>query len=78
MGTHLTPLSNVDQLHADLLVTNLQAVHFFDCQSRLFCVLVLDESETFAHTSLRVSVDVHILNFSEGLKQLFQLSLLNL
>jgi hypothetical protein len=35
----------------------------------------LDERETFAHTRLRVSVDIHVLDLSERLKQLLQVLL---
>lgn len=71
-------LGYVDQLDTDLLTADLQAVHCLHCESSLLGVLVLDEGETFAHTGLRISVDVHIFDLSEGLKKIFELGFLHL
>ena len=77
MGTDFSPLGHVDELHCDFLVSDLQPVHFLHCQARLLGVLILNECETLAHTSLRISVDVHVLDFSEGLEKFFEFGLLH-
>lgn len=77
MGAHFSPLGHVDELHCDFLVSDLQTVHFLDSQTSFLGVLILNECETFAHTSLRISVDVHVFDFSEGLEKFFEFGLLH-
>jgi hypothetical protein len=77
MGADFSPLGHVDELHCDFLVPDLQPVHFLHSQTCLLGVLILNECETLAHTSLRISVDVHVLDFSEGLEKFFEFGLLH-
>lgn len=78
VGAYFSLLGHIYQLHADLLVADLQTVHFLHGQASLLGVLVLDEGETFAHTGLRISVDVHVFDLSKGFEEVFKLGFLHL
>ena len=78
MSTDFSSLSDVHELNSNGLFSNHQAVHFFNCYLSLLGVLVLNESEAFAHTCLWITMDIHILDLAERLKELLQLGFLDL
>lgn len=78
MCTDLSLAHDVDNLDSDLLVPDFQSIHFLHGESCLLRVLILNEGESLAHTSLGIPVDIHILDLPKGLEQFLELCLLHL
>ena len=76
---YLSLLLDIDELHSNFLVVgDSETVHCLDCCFCSFRITVLNESITLAGSCLRISVDIHIINFTKRFKKLFQVLLWNL
>ena len=78
MSANFSLLSNVDQFYTNFLIPNLQSIHILYSQFRLFHITLLNEGETFTHTSLRISMYVDIFDLAKRFEKFFQLRFLNL
>lgn len=78
MSTNFSLLSNVNQFYTYFLISDLQPIHVFYSQFSLFHVVILNESETFTHTSLRISMYIYIFDLTKRFKEFFQFRFLNL
>ena len=73
MSANFALLSNVNQFHTDFLISNLKSIHIFYSQFCFFHIMILNESETFAHTSLGISVYIYVFDLTKRFKKFFQL-----
>jgi hypothetical protein len=72
---YFTLLLDSHNLNWDFLVSNYKAIHLLHCSFSFLWIDVLDKSKTFTNTSLRVSVNINVLDFSERFEELFQIFL---
>ena len=72
-STHFSFLSDVHQLHLNLLSSDFKAIHFLDSLLSALNIHILDEGIAFAFACLRVTMDIYILDFSKRVKKLLQL-----